>query len=158
MRQLGDLAASTGKEFIQLTEAIIDAQVGEFERLKEFGIRASKQGDQVSFTFKGITQEVEFSADAIQEYILSLGDLEGVAGSMEKISETLQGSISNLTDSWEGLLNVLGSRTEGVFFNIIDGIKNTIEGLKAWNELADAEMGGRRRATALLTPFGDLIL
>jgi len=33
MRKLGDLAASTGKEFIMLTEAIIDAQVGEFDRL-----------------------------------------------------------------------------------------------------------------------------
>ena len=52
MTKLGDLASSKGKDMTQLSEALIDAQVGEFERLKEFGIRASKQGDQVSFTFK----------------------------------------------------------------------------------------------------------
>ena len=54
MRKLGDLAASTGKSFDQLTEAIIDSQTGEFERLKEFGIRASKEGDKVTFTFKEV--------------------------------------------------------------------------------------------------------
>jgi len=36
MRQLGDVAASTGKTFDMLTEAIIDAQTGEFERLNYF--------------------------------------------------------------------------------------------------------------------------
>src|SRR5690606_36201090 len=53
LRKLGDLSASVGKDFDQLTEAIIDAQTGEFERLKEFGIRAQKEGDIVIFTFKG---------------------------------------------------------------------------------------------------------
>lgn len=33
---LGDLASSQGKDFNQLTEALLDAQTGEFERLKEF--------------------------------------------------------------------------------------------------------------------------
>ncbi|MBK8391355.1 MAG: hypothetical protein IPL23_19570 [Saprospiraceae bacterium] len=37
-----DLAASQGKSFEQLTEAVLDAGTAEFERLKEFGIRASK--------------------------------------------------------------------------------------------------------------------
>ena len=40
MRQMGDVASATGKSFMQLTEAILDAATGEFERLKEFGIRA----------------------------------------------------------------------------------------------------------------------
>ena len=51
MTKLGDLAASTGKTFDQLAEAILDAQTGEFERLKEFGIRAKDAGDKVIFTY-----------------------------------------------------------------------------------------------------------
>ena len=51
---LGDLASSQGKSFDQLTEGILDAQTGEFERMKEFGIKASKSGDSVSLTFKGV--------------------------------------------------------------------------------------------------------
>lgn len=34
---------------------------GEFERLKEFGIKASKENDKVKFSFKGVTSEVKFS-------------------------------------------------------------------------------------------------
>ena len=119
MRKLGDLASSTGKQFDQLAEAVIDAQVGEFERLKEFGIRASKQGDQVTFTFKGVQKQVEFSSQAIQDYVLSLGDVEGVSGAMASISETLGGQISNLGDSFDMLKKVLGEQLKPALSSVI---------------------------------------
>lgn len=108
LRKLGDLASSTGKSFDQLAEAVIDAQTGEFERLKEFGIRASKEGDKVKFTFKGVQQEVDFTSKAIQNYVLSLGDVEGVSGSMDAISKTLGGQLSNLKDEFDQLAKTLG--------------------------------------------------
>lgn len=128
LRKLGDLASSTGKNFDQLTEAIIDAQTGEFERLKEFGIRASKQGDQVKFTFKGVETQTKFTADSIRDYILSLGELEGVSGSMAAISETLGGKISNLGDIWDKFLLTLGTQTSGVAFSILDALNRGLEG------------------------------
>lgn len=36
LTKFGDLAASQGKSFDMLTEAVLDATSGEFERLKEF--------------------------------------------------------------------------------------------------------------------------
>jgi len=119
MRNMGDLAASTGKGIDQLSEAILDAQMGEFERLKEFGIRAQKEGDKVKFTFKGVTKEVEYSEKAIRDYIVSLGDLNGVAGSTQKISETLGGQINNLGDSWDSLMNTMGKSSQNVFTGVI---------------------------------------
>lgn len=115
LRKLGDLASSTGKSFDQLTEAIIDAQTGEFERLKEFGIRASKAGDNVTFTFKGVQTQTKFTNDAIREYITSLGDLQGVSGSMAAISQTLEGQTSNLGDAWDSLLNTIGNSLGPVY-------------------------------------------
>lgn len=112
MTALGDLAASQGKSFDQLTEAIIDAQTGEFERLKEFGIRASKEGDRVTFTFKGVEKQVNFTSESIRQYILSLGGAQGVSGSMAAISETLGGKISNLQDSLDQLKLALGQTAE----------------------------------------------
>jgi hypothetical protein len=109
LRQLGDLASSTGKGFDQLTEAIIDAQTGEFERLKEFGIRASKAGDQVKFTFKGVETQVKFNNEAIRAYITSLGDYEGVAGAAAAVSGTLGGKVNNLGDAWDSFLNSIGT-------------------------------------------------
>ena len=61
MRKLGDLASSTGKDFVQLTEAVIDAQVGEFERLKEFGIKVQvNKVTKLTFTFKNVKTQVKF--------------------------------------------------------------------------------------------------
>ncbi|MVM28404.1 hypothetical protein GO755_00055 [Spirosoma sp. HMF4905] len=105
---LGDLAASQGKGFDQLTEAVLDAQTGEFERLKEFGVRASKSGDQVTLSFKGITQTVKNSSGAITDAIIGFGKLGGVAGGMAAISETLEGQVSNLGDSFDRLLVAIG--------------------------------------------------
>lgn len=108
MRQLGDLAASTGKQYDQLAEAILDAQTGEFERLKEFGILAEKEGNKVNFMFKEQQTQVDFTAESIQEYILGLGDLAGVSGSMAEISKTLGGRISNLKDAVDQFFFLLG--------------------------------------------------
>lgn len=119
LRNLGDLASSQGKSFDQLTEAIIDAQTGEFERLKEFGIRAAKEGDNVTFTFKGVKTQVDFTSESIREYVLSLGQAQGVSGSMAAISETLGGRISNLGDSWDSLLNTIGDGNKGIISDAI---------------------------------------
>lgn len=119
MTKLGDLAASTGKDFDQLTEAVIDGQVGEFERLKEFGIRAKKEGDNVAFTFKGVTQNVAFTESAMRDYILSLGDVTGVSGSMAAISKTTGGQISNLGDAVTQLMLNLGTKLKPVISGTI---------------------------------------
>lgn len=119
LENLADLANSTGKSFDQLTEAIIDAQTGEFERLKEFGIRASKEGDKVKFSFKGVETQVNFTNDAIRDYIVGLGDLNGVQGSTAAISETLGGRISNLGDAIDTLFNTIGSKGNGVMGGFI---------------------------------------
>jgi hypothetical protein len=139
MRKLGDLASSTGKEFDQLAEAIIDAQTGEFERLKEFGIRASKQGDLVKFTFKGVETQTKFTSSAITDYVLSLGDLAGVSGSMAAISTTLEGRISNLGDSYETLLNSIGTRGEGIFAGAIGVLGDLINATNEWVAIPAAE-------------------
>lgn len=102
---LGDIAASKGKSFDQLTEAFIDAQTGEFERLKEFGIKASKSGDEVSFTFKEQTTTVENTSSAIKDYLIGLGQMEGVSGAMAAISETATGKMSNFQDQMDSLKN-----------------------------------------------------
>lgn len=134
MRKLGDLASSTGKSFDQLAEAIIDAQTGEFERLKEFGVRAKDAGDSVIFTYKGVQTQVEKTSGSIRDYITNLGAAEGTSGSMAKISETLGGKISNLGDSWDQMLISVGSNTSGVFSSSISIINEAINKVTQYNE------------------------
>jgi len=137
MRQMGDLASSVGKSFDQLTEAILDAQTGEFERLKEFGVKASAQGDVVQFTFKGITTEVAKSDKAIQEYILSLGQLEGVSGSMEAIAATTGGAISNLEDNITQLFKNIGDSSSGFINWFVKDLNNVISSLRNMGEIIE---------------------
>jgi hypothetical protein len=120
MTALGDLASSTGKSFDQLAEATLDAMTGEFERLKEFGVRAKAEGDNVAFTFKGVTTEVEKTDVAIQEYLISLGQAEGVTGSMAAISETVGGKISNLGDNFTQLQLAIGNSSSGLVSGVLD--------------------------------------
>lgn len=134
MRSLGDLAASTGKSFDQLSEAIIDAQVGEFERLKEFGIITQQSGDKVIFTFKGVQTTVEKSSESIRKYITSLGNLNGVSGASSAIAETLGGKLNNLRDSWDQLLISVGNNTQGVFSSAISIISKAIESITGFNK------------------------
>jgi uncharacterized protein YwgA len=131
MTKLGDLAASQGKSFNQLTEAIIDAQTGEFERLKEFGVRASKQGDKVMFTFKGVKTQVDFTNASIRDYVLSLGEAEGVTGGMDAISKTMGGGLSNLTDAFTQLAAAIGNAANngGFLSKVLDGIARGVKGL-----------------------------
>ena len=119
MTKLADLAASQGKSFDQLTEAVLDAGGGEFERLKEFGIKASKSGDQVALSFKGITQSVKNTPDAINAAIMAFGGMKGVAGSTAAISATLAGQLSNLGDSSDQLKIKIGEGLKPVFTLIL---------------------------------------
>ena len=120
MRKLGDLASSTGKSFGQLAEAILDAQTGEFERLKEFGVKAAVAGDKVTFSFKEVATTVDNTASSIQQYLLGLGDIEGVSGAAAAISDTLQGKLSNLGDSWTTLMKNMGDSNKGVLKDTVD--------------------------------------
>jgi len=117
--KLGDLASSTGKSFDQLAEALLDAQTGQFERLKEFGIKASANGDKVTFSFKEQQTTVDNTNSAIQKYILSLGDLKGVTGANAKISESLTGEISNLEDKLAMMYNEMGTANKGVLYDAV---------------------------------------
>lgn len=130
IRRLGDLASASGKDLNQLAEALIDAQVGENERLKEFGIRAQKAGEITRFTFRGVTTEVKNTSEAINQYITSLGDVQGVAGSNAAISATLGGQINNLKDEFSLLFLEIGKGSEGILTNFISLTSKTIGVIK----------------------------
>lgn len=125
--KLGDLASSTGKDFNQLAEAVLDAQTGEFERLKEFGIKAKNQGDTIAFSFKGVQTTVENSSESIRNFVLSLGDMQGVKGSMEAISQTLVGQVSNLEDAIINMFNEMGKSSEGFLSGSIAATKLLVD-------------------------------
>ncbi|QRI88669.1 hypothetical protein JQN63_20250 [Delftia lacustris] len=110
LTSFGNTAAGMGKSLMQMIEAVADAATGEFERLKEFGIKASKQGDMVAFTFQGVTTRVKNSAKDITAYLENIGNT-AFGGAMEQRAKTLDGAIAALGDSWDELFRTINEST-----------------------------------------------
>ena len=107
LEAFSDVAGGTGKSFSQFAEAVADAATGEFERLKEFGIKASKEKDKLTFTFDDLTLTVNNSSDEI------LGALDEIAtkkfaGGAARQAATLGGAFTNLGDATDDLLFSIG--------------------------------------------------
>lgn len=112
----GNTASAMGKNLTQMIEAVADASTGEFERLKEFGIKASKSGDRVALTFQGVTTSIGNNAAEITEYLKRIGDVN-FGGAMEARAKTLDGAISNLGDSWDELFRTVNEAGVGQLMN-----------------------------------------
>lgn len=128
LRVLGDIASSQGKSINQFVEAILDAQTGEFERLKEFGIIAKKNGDQLQVSFKGQTTTIKNTSEEISKYLLSLGQLPSISGAASAVAKTLDGSISNLLDNFTQLAAGIGG-TGGILKSFVDAVSAGISSI-----------------------------
>ena len=98
LTMFGNIAGGTGKTLDQFIEAVADAVTGEFERLKEFGIKARVEGDKVKMTFGGVTKSIGNNATEINAYLENLGATK-FGGGMERQMETLNGKFSNFNDA-----------------------------------------------------------
>lgn len=117
LRTLGDTSAAMGKDVMQSVEAIADAITGENERLKEFGIRASKSGGNITYEYTnkaGKQQTATVKDDdrkAIEQTLRSIWN-EKFAGAMRERSQTWRGMLSNMGDQWTRFTNlVMGQGT-----------------------------------------------
>lgn len=160
LRTLGDTSAAMGKPLMQAVEAMADAVTGENERLKEFGITAKKSGDMITYAYtdaagKAMTATAKASdRAAIQMTLMNIFN-EKYAGSMERLSKTWTGMMSNLADLWmkfqlmimeAGLFDWMKEKLRGILdtisqmeadgslkawaTNIATAIQNTLE--SAW--------------------------
>ena len=122
-------ASATGKSLNQFVEAVADATTNEFERLKEFGIKARQETDAVVFTFQGAETRVEKSATAIQDFLEGIGEVQ-FAGAAQKQMQTLAGELSNLEQSTQTFFRTLGDLgTADAFSRVIVSATNAIDEL-----------------------------
>lgn len=150
---LGDTSAAMGKDVMQAVEAIADAVTGENERLKEFGVRASKAGGKITYEYTnkaGEQQTATVDADnraAIQATLEAIFN-EKYAGQMKKLSATWGGMVSNIGDQWTRFANMV--MDSGVFADMKSRLGEVLGQLDAWAEDGTLkryaeEVGGRIR-------------
>lgn len=133
-----NVSAATGKTVLQFIEAVADAATGEFERLKEFGIIARAAGDQVQFTFKGVTETVGRNAQEIESYLQRIGSVQ-FAGAAAEQMEGLNGVVSNLLDNVSTLFTAVGdSGLTGVLTLLVQAVSDGVATLTSWIERTDS--------------------
>lgn len=137
MRSYGNTAASMGKDLNDMIEAVADASTGEFERLKEFGIKAAVEGNKVAFTFQGVTTSIGNNSKEIQTYLRNIGDVQ-FAGAMAEQMNTLSGQAANLGDALESAFVAFG---EGGFNAALSEVLQSMTGAAAGAEGLAGQLG-----------------
>lgn len=123
---IGDMASVMGKDLMQAVEAVADAQTGELERLKEFGITKKMIEDQASkmnlqpFDSKGSLADQE----ALNKSLFAIMQ-DRYKGGMAMQATSFKGMLSNASDFISGLGRQLGKP-------IFEGLKKQLGNVLGW--------------------------
>lgn len=112
LRTIGDFAASMGRPILDAVEAVADATMGEWERMKEFGIKRdtlekwmSSRGMASAFSKTGAITD---AAGAQAGLFAMMG--ERSAGGMARMMDTIAGKWANLQDAMWTFFSSIGAR------------------------------------------------
>lgn len=117
LSRAGDMAAATNKDFDSATEALIDAQSGELERLKEFGITKAGILQQGAKMYRGVeivnNKGQIVDQEKFNNAMLALME-NRFKGGMEKQATTLKGTWSTVTGiTKSALAGIVGISSDG---------------------------------------------
>jgi len=149
---LGDTASAMGKPLMQGVEALADALTGENERLKEFGIKASKHGDEILYNWTDASGKarhiiIENNKAVIQSTLMAIWNNK-YKGAMDQQSKSFAGIWTNIKDSYTNFKNAI---MQGGLFDYLKSISIYIkkftqtafgEGKKKAKEASDTVING----------------
>lgn len=122
-------ATAMGKSLNQMIEAVADATTGEFERLKEFGIKTKTHGEHITFTFQGISTTVGKNAKEIERYLQQIGNVQ-FASAIAEQTGTLNVALSNMKGAFSRLAKAIGDAgITDLLVSITGGIQSLVEGM-----------------------------
>ncbi|AQY55119.1 tail length tape measure protein [Geobacillus phage TP-84] len=151
LKDIGDMAAITGKPLMQAVEAIADAQTGELERLKEFGITKQMLIDKAQELYgkeivnaKGQITDMETMNKALFAIMR-----ERYSGGMEYISKTFNGMLANIKDSMGTIAAELG---KPIFEKLKGQMEDLVPIMSAFTSFIRGDMSGAMKT--LTEAFG----
>lgn len=169
LKDVADMAGATNKSIDQATEAMADAVMGEWERLKEFGIKkeqlvaaaAEKYGKNIVFNKKGQVKD-EVKMQTILQEVMQ----KKFAGGAEKQAKTAKGLWSTVTGvTKSSLAKIVGMTDEGtvkqgsLYEKLKNQIERVVEILNKWQEDGTIDTIAEKVTTAvdnMITFFFDL--
>ena len=157
-----NIATANAKSFTQLGEAVADALTGEFERLKEFGIKVSREND--GFVARIGDQQVavaKTSTDLVRQ-LRSLGEEGGkFGGAAAANADTLDQSFSNLQGALFETSVTIGEQLRPALKGVVDDtaalLRNNEELVKSFGVGLGEAIKGTANAIKFLAANFDLI-
>ncbi|MEL0003630.1 MAG: tape measure protein, partial [Rhodospirillales bacterium] len=133
LRNFADIAGGSSKSILQFAEAVADASVGEFERLKEFGIKTKKEGEKLTFSIGDFTKQINNDSDSILAALAEIGQTK-FAGGAERQAATLGGAFTNLRDTVDEFMFQVGEA--GLSRELANTVRSMTAVVGGNNELA----------------------
>lgn len=156
---IGDMASVMNKDIMQAVEAVADAQTGELERMKEFGITKQMIIDEAAEIMKGkeivnkqgqITDQENFNTA-----LFSLMD-KRFKGGMEIQANSFKGLWSTITGTFKTSMAMLMGITAtgevvmgGLFEKLKEKMKLAVDTLDRWSKDGTMDMIQQKATTAI---------
>jgi hypothetical protein len=83
MQALGNIAATVGSDVAEVAKAFRSAVEGQFDPLRELGVRVQQTGNNIRLTFQGVTTTVRNTAAGLQQAMNAIGNGQLAGASAE---------------------------------------------------------------------------
>lgn len=100
------IGVAMNKTVEEVANAIGNASQGQFKSLKELGIQAKQEGDQIILTYQGVTTAIGANTGELEKYIQKLSD-DNFSGILEEKTKTVEGAMNRMKNAWGTLQTVL---------------------------------------------------
>jgi hypothetical protein len=158
---IGDMAAVMNKDIMQAVEAVADAQTGELERLKEFGITKAmivEHGNKIMRGIELVNQKGQIvDQENFNKALLSLmeerfkGGIEIQANSLKGLWSTVVGTFKTTLATMAGISATGEVVVGGLFDRIKTKIKEVIDRLNEWQKSGQLQDWATRAQQAFTT-------
>lgn len=119
MKILGNVAANSGKSYHDLVEMMLSSGRGMTAQIDNFlGLSGKQAGGKGKIRLQNANKSSAYAGkgkvvntnnkDDLLKFFLDAGSVDGVAGSIERLSQTAEGLESTLKDNWEALFITAG--------------------------------------------------
>jgi len=164
MPAIGDMAGVMNKDIMQAVEAVADAQTGELERLKEFGITKAMIVEQGAKTMRGVelvnNQGQIVDQENFNKALFSLmndrfkGGMDLQANSFSGIMSTIKGTFSTTLATMAGISATGEVKIGGFFDTLKNKMQLVISKINEWQQNGQLQAWADQAGAALSTFFG----
>lgn len=107
IKALAKISRGTNTSLESLAQALSNASMGQLKGLRQMGIIAKQEGDEISLTFQGTTEKIKANTKDLQDYIGRLAETK-FKDTLKPEMEGITGAAKGLGDAWGDFTRELG--------------------------------------------------